>query len=59
MFSEAWANIQAIWGVIVSFLSAIWEGIKLVFSKVRDWFADKFGTAWAAIKIFGMQLSRF
>ena len=50
MFSEAWANIQAIWGVVVSFFSAIWEGIKLVFSKVRDWFADKFGTAWAAIK---------
>lgn len=49
-FDGAWDKITGVFDGAKAYFSAVWEGIKGIFSHVTDWFRDKFTEAWEAVK---------
>ena len=71
--SQGMAGLSLAWGTILSgeyswsewgegiaaFASDAWEGIKLIFSDIGDWFGEKFSDAWDAIKSVWSGVKKF
>ena len=49
-FSTAWEVIKAVWDVVVAYFQAVWNGIKTIFSVVKDVLTGNFSDAWNGIK---------
>ncbi|GAC41701.1 phage-related protein, partial [Paenibacillus popilliae ATCC 14706] len=50
IYGQAFEAIKTAFGVVVSWLSGVWDKIKVVFAVVGEWFGDIFGEAFTAIK---------